>query len=226
MRENGFTLLEVLLATTVLGVVMAMLTLSLSATLRVVDATEKQEEVYSLAQIAMRRITEDLTAAVAAPEGIFIGRKNGLRDRRADTLEFTSQAHLVLNPEKQKPGVATIRYQLQADPDDERRLKLLRSDTPVLPGVDPAKGLTKDEETDPAFLLADTLRAVQLSYFNREGQEFDSWRKEPSSGEEEASGELPAAVHCTLEFWLDPDKEISQSFSTRILVPAEAQGDH
>jgi len=226
MRENGFTLLEVLLATTVLGVVMAMLTLSLSATLRVVEATEKQEEVYFLAQIAMRRISEDLTAAVAAPEGIFVGQKNGLRDRRADTLEFTSQAHLVLNPEKQKPGVANIRYQLQEDPDDERRLKLLRSDTPVLPGVDPAKGLAKDEGTAPAFLLADTLRAVQLSYFNREGQEFDSWRKEPNSGEEETSGELPAAVHCTLEFWLDPDKEISQSFSTRILVPAEAQGEH
>ena len=94
-------------------------------------------------------------------------------------------------------------------------MKLLRSDTPVLPGVEPAKGLSKDEGTEPAFLLADTLRAVKWSYFNREGQEFDSWRKEPNSGEEEEIGELPVAVHCTLEFWLDPDKEISQSFSTR-----------
>ncbi len=221
MRANGFTLLEVLLATTVLGVVMAMLSLSLSATLRVVEATEKQEEVYYLAQTAMRRITEDLAAAVATAEGTFVGQKDELRERRADSLTFTSQAHLVLNPEKQKPGMAIIRYQILKDPDDERKLKLLRSDTPVLPGVDSTKGLSKDEVAEPAFLLADMLRSVKWSYFNRDGQEFDSWQRQPDSGEEEEVGKLPVAVHCTLEFWIDPDKEISQSFSTRVLVLAE-----
>ena len=221
MRANGFTLLEVLLATTVLGVVMAMLSLSLSATLRVVEATEKQEEVYYLAQTAMRRITEDLAAAVATAEGTFVGQKDELRERRADSLTFTSLAHLVLNPEKQKPGMAIIRYQILKDPDDERKLKLLRSDTPVLPGVDSTKGLSKDEVAEPAFLLADTLRSVKWSYFNRDGQEFDSWQRQPDSGEEEEVGGLPVAVHCTLEFWIDPDKEISQSFSTRVLVLAE-----
>lgn len=221
MRASGFTLLEVLLATTVLGVVMAMLSLSLSATLRVVEATEKQEEVYYLAQTAMRRITEDLAAAVATAEGTFVGQKDELRERRADSLTFTSQAHLVLNPEKQKPGMAIIRYQILKDPDDERKLKLLRSDTPVLPGVDSTKGVSKDEVAEPAFLLADMLRSVKWSYFNRDGQEFDSWQRQPDSGEEEEVGELPVAVHCTLEFWIDPDKEISQSFSTRVLVLAE-----
>jgi general secretion pathway protein J len=214
-------LLEVLLATTVLGVVMAMLSLSLSATLRVVEATEKQEEVYYLAQTAMRRITEDLAAAVATAEGTFVGQKDELRERRADSLTFTSLAHLVLNPEKQKPGMAIIRYQILKDPDDERKLKLLRSDTPVLPGVDSTKGLSKDEVAEPAFLLADMLRSVKWSYFNRDGQEFDSWQRQPDSGEEEEVGKLPVAVHCTLEFWIDPDKEISQSFSTRVLVLAE-----
>jgi general secretion pathway protein J len=225
MRANGFTLLEVLLATTVLGVVMAMLALSLSATLRVVEATEKQEEVYHLAQIAMRRITEDLAATVATADGIFVGQKKELHERRVDSLVFTSQAHLVLNPEKQKPGVATIRYQLQEDPDDERKLKLLRSDISVLPGVDPAKELSKDEVSETAFLLADTLRAVQFSYFNQDGHEFDSWQRRSSSGEREEAGKLPAAVHCTLEFWVDLDKKISQSFSTSVLVPAEVQDE-
>lgn len=221
MRENGFTLLEVLLATTILGVVMAMLSLGLAATLRVVEATEQQEEVYYLAQTALRRITEDLAAAT--PEGIFIGRNNGIRDRRADSLVFTSQAHLVLNPEKQLPGMATLRYTVAADPDDQRLLRLLRSDTLVLPGVVAAPGITDDSAAEPAFLLADSLRAVQFDYFNRTGQEFDSWQKEPSAEEGEEPRELPAAVQCTLEFWIDPDKDLFQSFSTRILVLAESR---
>ena len=223
MGDKGFTLLEVLLATTVLGVIMAMLSLSLSATLRVVEATKQQEEVYFLAQTALRRITEDLVAAVPVANSPFSGQKKTLRDRRVDTLTFTSQAHLVLNPEKQQPGVATIRYTVVADPDDERLLHLLRSDTLVLPGVVPATERTNDAAAEPAFLLADTLRAVRWSYVNRKGQEFDSWQETSITGGEEETGELPAAVHCTLEFWIDPDKDIWQSLSTRILIPTEGK---
>lgn len=225
MRNQGFTLLEVLLATTVLGVVMAMLSLSLSATLRVVEATEQQEEVYFLAQTALRRITEDLAAAVPIASSPFSGQKKTDRDRRVDTLEFTSQAHLVLNPEKQQPGVATIRYTVAADPDDERLLHLLRSDTPILPGVLPATERTSDAAAVPAFLLADTLRAVRWSYFDHNGQEFDSWQETSLAGGGEEAGALPAAVHCTLEFWIDPDKDIWQSMSTRILIPTEGKGE-
>lgn len=223
MDDKGFTLLEVLLATTVLGVVMAMLSLSLAATLRVVEATEQQEEVYFLAQTALRRITEDLAAAVPTANNPFSGQKKTDSYRRVDTLEFTSQAHLVLNPEKQHPGVATIRYTVAADPDDERLLRLLRSDTPVLPGVVPAVDRMNDAAAEPAFLLADTLRAVRFSYFNRKGQEFDSWQETAITGGDEETGALPAAVHCTLEFWIDPDKDIWQSLSTRILLPAEGK---
>jgi len=223
MRNKGFTLLEVLLATTVLGVIMAMLSLSLSVTLRVVEATKQQEEVYFLAQTALRRITEDLAAAVSVANNPFSGQKKTLRDRRVDTLVFTSQAHLVLNPEKQQPGVATIRYTVVADPDDERLLHLLRSDSPVLPGVVPATERTNDAAAEPAFLLADTLRAVRWRYFNHKGQEFDSWQETASSGGEEETGALPAAVHCTLEFWIDPDKDVWQSLSTRILIPTEGK---
>lgn len=221
MRAQGFTLLEVVLAITVLGVVMAMLTLSLSATLRVVEMTEKQEEIFFVAQTAMRRISEDLTAAVPSVDVPFTGEKQGLRDRRADQLLFASQARLIFNPDKQKPGLALIRYQALEDPADRRLLRLTRLDTLILPGVGTVKGLAAQEATDPAFLLADGLRAVRFTYFNREGQEFDGWGGEEQAKEEGKAGTLPVAVHCTLEFWIDPDKDIVQTFSTRVLVPAE-----
>jgi general secretion pathway protein J len=217
---RGFTLLEILLAMTVLGVVMAMLTISLSATLRVVDATEQQASVYHQAQTALRRIGGDLTAATGDALIPFDGKRSDLNGQRADALAFASQAHLVLNPEKQQPGMALIRYQLKPDENDQRRLKLLRSDTLVLPGSDYETGEGAQER---AFLLADNLRSIQFVYFDREGQGFDNWgqeQEELSGGEgENKPRPLPAVVRCTLEFWLDPDRETVQTFTTDTLLP-------
>jgi general secretion pathway protein J len=225
MREcQGFTLLEVLLATTVLGVVMAMLTLSLSATLRAFEVTERQEAIMYQAQTALRLITEDLMATVSTPDVPFVGRNLSIRDQRADSLIFPSRAHLVLNPEKQRSGMAVIHYRVVEDGDDKRRLKLLRADTLALPGVLWKTDSVSSEKEEPAFLLAEGLRVVQWKYFDRDGQEFDSWQQGQLAGTEEKIV-VPAAVQCTLEFWLDPDKELSQTFTTRILVPAEAEDE-
>ena len=72
--DKGFTLLEVLLAVTVLGVVAAMLSLSLGGTLRVVAATEQQEAAHHQAHTALRRLTADLASAVQAGEITLTGQ--------------------------------------------------------------------------------------------------------------------------------------------------------
>jgi len=216
VRDKGFTLLEVLLAITVLGVVVAMISLTLSGTLKVVDATEQQEAIYHQAQTALYRLTEDLAEAVLAKEMVFTGKNNDVDGQRADTLEFASLAHLVLNPDMQKQGVGFIRYQIQTDAADARRLKLLRSDTLLLPGVD----YGKSEAEDRPFLLADNLRSVRFKFSNRLGHEFDSWDETVDVDGQQGIRPLPAAVHCTLEFWLDPDKETVLTFTTGVLIPA------
>jgi len=215
-HDQGFTLLEVLLAMAVLGVVMAMLSLSLSGTLRVVDATEQQAEGYHQAQVALRRLSEDLTAAVLTREMGFVGVKSERDGQRTDTLTFASLAHLVLNPEQQRPGVAAISYQIRADGEDERRLRLLRADTPLLPGTEVASPAAKED----AHLLADNLRSVRFGFLNSQGQIFDSWQGGVATGEQAEPPVLPAMVSCTLEFWLDPDQGSSQTFTTGVLIPA------
>lgn len=232
-RVGGFTLLEVLLAMTVLGVVVAMLSLSLSGSMRVFEGTERDEEIYSMAQTAMQRITEDLAAAFADEEIPFEG-ENALEDGyRRDSLRFCSLAHLVFNPEKQKPGMAVIGYRLEQEEGEDEGFRLLRSDQRLLPGQE----AREETESPPAFVLADNLRSFQLTYFDSQGQEFDNWQGEGEAEEKEKKkteqaesaakkGRLPAAVHCILEFWLDPDRGTTQIFSTRIVLPVGASGAH
>lgn len=184
-HSQGFTLLEVVLAITVLGVVMTMLLTSLSVTLRGVEATEQQEAVFAQAQVAMRRITEDLAAAVSVAKLPFVGKKNEEQALRLDTLTFCSRAHLVFNPEKQRPGLAVLRYRLRQDPDDPRQWHVLRSDTPILPGAETseqdADETESEEAAEPGFLLAQGVRSLEFQYFDRKGQEFDSWEEVQSS---------------------------------------------
>lgn len=218
--DKGFTLLEVLLAVTVLGVVVAMLSLSLGGTLRVVAATEQQEAAHHQAHTALRRLTADLASAVQAGEIAFTGQA-GVDGAEGDAeagelLRFVSLAHLVFNPAPQRSNEAMIAYRVVPDADDRRRLKLLRADTVVLPGID-AEAAQDDEIP---FLLADNLRAVRLAYLDREGREYDGWGSEQEAADQAEPRPLPAAVRCTLEFWLDADSETFQAFTTAVLVPA------
>ena len=216
VRNSGFTLLEILLAIAVLGVVVAMLSLSLTATLGVIDGTEQQEEVFHQAQTAMRRLSEDLASAVPHSDMGFTGTSAVLNGQSADTLTFVSTAHLVFNPDTQRPGPAVVAYTVRAGEEDGRRLQLLRGDTFLLPGGDILAGT----EEQGMYLLADNLRAVRFRYLDRQGQEFDNWGEEVSVDGEQEPLPVPAAVSCTLEFWLDPDRDTLQTFSTAVLIPA------
>lgn len=225
-NPRGFTLLEVLLAMSVIGVVLAMLTLSLSGSLRMVEGVEREGEIYGMAQTAMQRITTDITAAFADAQTLFTGKNQLENGSRADTLHFGSMAHLVFNPGKQQPGPALLGYRLVPDEEDRRQYRLLRSDDPLLPPLQEGEAQKESEQdTLPGgFVLAENLRSLQFTYFDRQGQEFDSWQTEIDEENPDKQGKLPAAVHCVLEFWVDPEQDTTLIFSTRIVLPVELHG--
>ena len=214
-HNAGFTLLEIMLATLVLGMVVAMVSASLSGSIRVIDATMDQGEIYFRAQVAMERINEDLVSAVLPQQVEFIGSKDqGSSD--GVLLSFASMAHIVFDQENGQPGMGLISYTVQPDREDEQMLVLLRSDVLYRPVGEEGKG----GEDGEAFLLSDRLRSVQFSFIGRDGEESESWDTTIEEGsEEEEERRLPAAVSCRLEYWLDPDEETSITFQTTVVLP-------
>ncbi len=215
-KESGFTLLEIMLAVLILGLVVSMVTVSLSGSINAIDITMKQGELYYRAQVAMERISEDLASALLTSDMEFIGEQGGGSGDQSTLLSFSSMAHLVLDPENDEPGLGRISYVVQADQDHNGHLLLLRSDVLQRPTED-GKGTNEVE----AFILADRLRSVTLTFLDHLGEEQTSWDTTVPAGDDEAKAErrLPAAVTCRLEFWRDEEEEQTLSFQTTVLLP-------
>ncbi|WP_339138523.1 MAG: type II secretion system protein [Candidatus Electrothrix sp. GW3-4] len=215
-KESGFTLLEIMLAVLILGLVVSMVTVSLSGSINAIDVTIKQGELYYRAQIAMERISEDLTSALLTSDMEFMGEKGNESAGQAVLLTFSSMAHLVFDPKNDSPGMGRITYAVQADPDQNNHLFLLRSDVLQRPTED-NKGTGEIE----AFVLADRLRSVTFTYYDQQGGKQESWDTTVQEGDEEAKAKrrLPAAVTCRLEFWINAEEERTITFQTTVLLP-------
>ena len=215
-KEFGFTLLEIMVAVLILGLVVSMITVSLSGSIKAIDVTMKQGELYYRAQVSMERISEDLTSALLTSDMEFIGGKGRESNDQSVLLSFSSMAHLVLDPENDKPGMGRISYAVQADQDHDGHLLLLRSDVLQRPTED-GKG-TREVE---AFILADRLRSVTFTFFDHLGEEQESWDTTVQEDDEEAKAKrrLPAAVTCRLDFWINEEEEQALSLQTSVLLP-------
>lgn len=221
LGEAGLTLLEILLAMLMLGAVVAMVSLSISGSLQVIEATDQQGEAYHRARVALQRISEDLASALLV-EGIeFNGNSQENDSGRGNILEFTSTAHVIFDPESDRPGIAFIAYILKPDRETENSFVLLRKDNLLHPS-DTAETF-RDESID-AFLLCDRLRSVTFTYFDEAGEELELWSSSPPDIQDAGKRKLPVSVNITLEFWLDDSRENSMAFTTGILLPVGLLG--
>jgi len=217
----GFTLMEVMLAILILAMVVSMVTLALSGSFKVVEATRDQGDLYYRAQVALDRISEDFESAILTDDAEFIGRPADSSDSKQLLVRFGSMAHLLFDPENGQEGMGQIGYYFVPDPENSGQMVLLRSDRLVVPQEKKGK---ENEVSRDEFLLSNHLRSVKLTYYDSEGEEHDSWdtRVDPDAGvdEKKRKHRLPFAVACTLEYWLDREQETTLTFQTSVRLPA------
>ena len=215
----GFTLVEILLALFIFAIVLSLIYTSYTGTFRIIDETEYRADVYRMARIALERMHEDLASTYAPqdPESAesdeengeaveFVGQEAEISGRRADSLRFTSRAHLVFSEEEQPSGTAEIDYYIE-EGDEEEGFVLFRKDTP---GV----GRASDEEIG-GLVLCEKLHSVSFTYYDAEGEAYDNW---DSTGEE-FNNSVPLMVSITLEFADKSNPESPFKFLTTVTLP-------
>lgn len=213
--QRGMTLLEIMLALLILGTVVTMVTITLSGSLNVLNSTMVRGEIYHRAQVALLRISEDVASAVLVDDADFIGVNEQMDGQDADSLQFTSTAHVVFNRNVDVPGISLISYTVQEDPESENGLVLIRSDE-LLAMTTPTDNGRGDNE---GLLLCDRLRSVNFRYVDEAGEEVDSWTTVEDAFSSQSVRKLPVAVFITLEFWVDRKNDLSVQFSTGVLLP-------
>lgn len=215
-KENGFTLLEVLLAFFIFTILFITIYTSYSSSFKTVNMTENRMELYRRAAITLERISEDLQASYISvllpnsfgrPAGYtrFLGEDKEINGHKADTVRFFSRLSPLFSEADETASGQLISYSLvQGDHEDE--LILLRTENPEF--IDEA-------EEREGLVLSDSLYAVNFIYVDGLGEQHESW----DSDSEEFGQRLPRMVTIELDFLDYDNPEEPLKVMTSVVLP-------
>jgi hypothetical protein len=200
------------MAISIFAIVISLAYGSYRATFRIIDSTESQMEIYNKGRIAMDRLSCDFGSLYLGTSGFLQGKPQNLGNKEADTVRFTSTAHLVLNRTEQPGGYATISYTVEEDP-ETKGLRLFRQDKVYRPAE------TGEPDTSKGLLLCDGLQEVKFFYHKNTQEKQDNWDSKEIEKVDSSARKLPAWIEINLSF-IDPgasDKAIR--FTTAVTFP-------
>jgi len=220
-NSEGFTLLEVLVASAILSMVLAILYGVFSQTLTSTQRAEEQSAQSRAARIVLLRIGDDLQASFPfAPDNPrFVGKTSRGQQFSDAFLSFVSLSGLPLTSESHAGDCYEIEYELVPDPHSAPARQLVRRArfTPTTP--DSAAGRLSEGETLP---LLTGVQGLRLRFFDGRAW-HDEW------GKEQTQTKLPRAVE--VELYLARKKtgashqeEETVTFSTLVDLPLAGTG--
>ena len=111
MKAKGFTLIEILIAVFILGIVLSTVYASYTGTFRIIRATETDAELYGMARTVLERMTRDIEATAPWKGAFtFTARPYYLGNREFTRLIFRSTAHIAFGEKEEPAGIAVIEY--------------------------------------------------------------------------------------------------------------------
>ena len=200
--------MEILIAIFILAIVLSTVYAAYTGTLRVVKETEYDDDIYSMARCAMKRMAEDI-GSVCRYKGVFnfTSERDEIGEEDFMNLAFFSSSHLSFDDEGSS-GIAAMNFYVKEDSEREGCI-LMRKDT-----------LHKDDENEEAgkeegFILCDRVQSLTYKFYDSEEEEYDSW----DSGSEAQKDSAPSVVSIHLAFINPDDKENPCKFMTKVFLP-------
>ncbi len=208
----GFTLFEILITLSILGVVVSLLYLTFHQSMAVMAEMDDRAEVIRQGRMILEKVTGELRgAALVSPKEGFQAYRTGLVGRSTkegkdflDRLDFTHLPHPGEISVEGGWGVIELGYFLDRAPG--------------------GKGFTlfrrQDEARDGDLLrggrslaLCDRVRSLSFSYFDRQGKRGKEW----NSLEGERRNQLPSRVEIHLR--LEDSRGQVHDFRTQVFLP-------
>jgi general secretion pathway protein J len=212
---RGFTLMEVLVAITILAIVVTTILASFNSVFSTTEVLDENADLYAMAKNCMKRIVLDLESIHIAQRPIYkppeldqppdpyriVAATEDIGGTGFAQIRFTSRAHLGLE-NSAREGIAEIIYYVQSRGDGHLALK--RADH-LYPYPD-----FEESGSDP--VLSKYVKSLAFKFYDQEGLEYDVW----DSDSDEFGYATPTAIAIRLEL---ANKSATQTFETRVLLP-------
>lgn len=229
MDRRGFTLLEVMVSVGLLGVIMTLLWGTTSQSLKAKDRIEARDAVFHSADVALRKISDDITAAflfrataaapaaaggaatapartatTTGPKSFFIGEDRGDQDQ----LRFTALSHLRLVMASKESDQCKVAYEVVTNPETPGTYDVIRRESVWLDATTEVQGR--------GYALIEGVSRFNVEYYDdRRGD----WVKEWSTEQVDWKDRLPMAVRITLVFQDPEDEKVEIPLSTAVSLP-------
>lgn len=221
--NDGFTLMEVMVALVIFSYVMVMLFSSFNAFISTGQSIAQGVDYNERARDAFRRILDDLTE-ISVPEPRIISIQNSTNDQDLDTfqmigsevsvggrtfssLEFSSLSGLQTGRSRPS-GVVRVTYFVRKN--NQELFDLCRAERPI----------GSDRETDPCLdpVLVGNITGFTIDFVDAKGNEHQAWDADTDSD--------GASVPYVLNFRLTLNGENKEKvFETAVVLPVQRQAD-
>jgi general secretion pathway protein J len=215
-NSPGFTLLEVLVASAILSMVLAIVYGVFSQTLTSTQRAEERNAQSRTARIVLLRIGDDLQASLPLTSGHFrfVGRASRTQQFPDGFLSFVSESGLPLTNGSPTGDGYEIEYELVPDPRTTATRQLVRRARFAPTTADSTAGSPREAETLP---LLTGVRGLRFRFFD--GRVWhDEW------GKDQTAMKLPRAVEVELylarkKTGATREEEETVKFSTLVDLP-------
>jgi general secretion pathway protein J len=212
IRSKGFTLVEIMIAILILGLVLSTVYVSYSSTMKNVRDIEYQDNLYKMARTTMDRMIKDLSSLQLASGSFDLrAEKKTLGNREFYSLFFWSAAHLAFDENEGTGSPAAISYYVQED-EGGGSFSLWRSD---LAGAKPSP----KKNISGGFVVCQNMDSLSLRFYDSTGRELESW--DSSSFSAEQKGKAPVALKIELALVNINDNEKPYKFMTKVFLPVK-----
>ena len=213
--ERGLTLIEVMIASAVMVIMMALAWRTISNTSDTRRTFEKYEQRNHELRMAMGRVVADFEAAYLSrnedqsqshPRTMFVAKSSG----RMPEIRFSTLGHRVLWADANESEQTVIEYTQRANPDKPGATDWIRRELRRQSNEPP-----EDLPGDYDVLLTD-VQEVKIEYWNWKNVEWqDTWDTTQSDGQK---GQLPSRVRITVTVKGAGEKDMKLVTQARIML--------